>query len=145
MSYHYEYLALGILLMILSGFSLFRESKKRKNCSKSVLAVISEVEQQRSTRFDKTDPELRNIYFPTFRYTVDGETYTHKSEYPLKHDKKPKVGEEVTILYNPLNPTNIITPAESSWSRKRSVIVFFIGVAFCVITLSFMLQGKQAF
>ncbi len=142
MSYHYEYLALGLLLMILSGFSLLRDRKKRVVCSKTVVAVISEIEQQRSARFDKTDPELRNIYFPTFRYSVDGKIYTHKSEYPFKYDNKPKVGEEVTIMYNPLDPTSIITPAESSWSNKRSVIVFFIGIAFVIVTLSFMLQGK---
>ena len=143
MSYHYEYLALGLLLMIMGGFSLLRERKKRGMCSKTAIAVISEVEQQRSTRFDKTDPELRNIYFPTFRYEVDGQTYKHKSEYPLKHNQKPVVGEEVTIFYDPSDPTNIITSAEASWSHKRNVIVFFIGVAFCVITMSFVLQGKS--
>lgn len=141
MSYNYEYISLGILLIVLGFFSLQRSKKQRGFCSVSVEATVSEVEQQRTTRFDKTDPERRNIYFPTFSYTANGEAYTHKSEFPLKYNQKPNVGDIVKLWYNPDDPGQIVTELEFSNSSRRSKIILFIGVSICAVTVSFMLKG----
>lgn len=141
MSYNYEYLALGILLIVLGFISLQRSKKQRSFCSASVEAKVSEVEQQRTTRFDKTDPECRNIYFPTFSYIANGEVYTHKSEFPLKYNQKPNVGDTAKLWYNPDDPEQIVTELEFSNSSWRSKIVFLIGVSICAVTASFMLKG----
>lgn len=141
MSYNYEYLALGILLIVLGVVSLLRSKRQRGLCSVSVEAAVSEVEQQRTTRFDKTEPERRNIYFPTFSYTANGEAYTHKSEFPLKYNQKPNVGDTVKLWYNPDDPEQIVTELEFSSSSRRSKIIFLIGVAICAVTVSLMLKG----
>ena len=143
MSYSYEYIALGVLLIVLGSFAIIRNKRKRQRCSVETEAIITSVEEQKSTRFDKTDPEKRKIYFPTYTYKAMGKEFSHKSEFPHKYNDKPKTGDTVSIWYNPDKPDEIVTDLEMNSANRRNLIILLIGVAFCIVTMSFVLTGRK--
>jgi|GEM_PF-2088223 len=66
---------------------------------------------------------------PVVQYTVDGTTYQHST---TEHGPWFSVGQQVTLAYDPGNPTH----AQTARSRTISVVFLLLGSAFLVILVA---------
>ena len=92
------------ILMVIGGLVFIglgiKNYQDQKNGVK-VQAVVTKIESE--TRFDGDSTTIEEIYF--VRYTVDGKVYEEQLQFTTTGYKE---GEEIVILYDPLNPSYVI-------------------------------------
>ena len=91
----------GLLLMI-TGVVIFIITLNNQNYIK-VEAIVTNVEETQETTYDDDGTSITTVYNATLRYTVDGKEYTQT----LDNVSKCKIGDKMTIYYNPDNPKQI--------------------------------------
>lgn len=96
---------LGIILIIFSIF-LFISSNHNKDYIKTE-ATVSKVELVREATYDVDGNREEAMYRIFVKYTVDGNEYDTE----LGEMFEQKVGDKITIVYNPSNPTEISQPS----------------------------------
>ena len=96
---------LGIILIIMS-ILLFVIGNHNKNYIKieSTVSKVELVKEETTDSEGNTDEAIYNIYV---KYTVDGKEYDTE----LGEMSKRKVGDKITIVYNPNNPSEISQPS----------------------------------
>ena len=96
---------LGIILIIMS-ILLFVIGNHNKNYIK-IESTVSKVELVKEETTDSEGNTEEAIYDIYVKYTVDGKEYdTELGEMPER-----KVGDKITIVYNPNNPSEISQPS----------------------------------
>ena len=96
---------LGIILIIMS-ILLFVIGNHNKNYIK-IESTVSKVELVKEETTDSEGNTEEAIYDIYVKYTVDGKEYdTELGEMPER-----KVGDKITIVYNPDNPSEISQPS----------------------------------
>ncbi|MBR4727926.1 MAG: DUF3592 domain-containing protein, partial [Clostridia bacterium] len=93
------------VLILLAGGAVFIAfgaiSFKEMREFKPVPAVVSHIEREWTPNGDGTDTENITIIVT---YTVDGQEYTEKLQNTKTNYKQ---GDEITVLYNPEDPTEV--------------------------------------
>lgn len=72
---------------------------KRKKCSQSVTATVSDIEYNRAGFIRK---DVRN-YYPVYRFVMNGQEFNVRPDAPERTNRWKK-GEEVVLKVNPGNP-----------------------------------------
>ena len=110
---------IAVIILIAGGviFIVFgATSVKELRDFKQVSAVVSHIEREWTPNGDGTDTEEIKIFVT---YTVDGQEYTEE----LQNTKTTyKQGDEITVLYNPADPTVV-----SGATKTMTIIQFAIG------------------
>lgn len=96
---------LGIILIIMS-ILLFVIGNHNKNYIK-IESTVSKVELVKEETTDSEGNTEEAIYDIYVKYTVDGKEYDTE----LGEMSKRKVGDKITIVYNPNNPSEISQPS----------------------------------
>jgi hypothetical protein len=96
---------LGIILIIVS-ILLFIIGNNNKNYIK-IESTVSKVELVKEETTDSEGNTEEAIYDIYVKYTVDGKEYDTE----LGEMSKRKVGDKITIVYNPDNPSEISQPS----------------------------------
>ena len=98
------FILFGVVMMALGIYVIINVQANRKIYTEKTIAVISDIKKE-----TKNDPKLgkQTIYYPVIEYTVNNEKI--KKQFPgtttqIEYTK----GEEIKILYDPTNETNII-------------------------------------
>ena len=110
---------LGIILIVFSVF-LFISDDHNKNYIETE-ATISKAELVREATIDSEGNREEASYMIFVKYTVNGKEY----ETELGEMLEQKVGEKITIVYNPDNPNEISTPS----SPILNIVLLFGGMA----------------
>ncbi len=74
-------------------------------------------------------------YTPIYEYTVDGKKYRQKGKIKSSGDGAPKVGDTVSIRYNPNNPNDIHIGTESKFMLGFGCFLIFFGLLFIAFGL----------
>ena len=110
---------IAVIILLVGGavFIVFgATSVKELRDFKQVSAVVSHIEREWTPNGDGTDTEEIKIFVT---YTVDGQEYTEE----LQNTKTGyKQGDEITVLYNPADPTVV-----SGATKTMTIIQFAVG------------------
>lgn len=139
-----EYSPLGAVLFVVVGIlflalALFVD-KANKDFIESAVetkAVISRIERDYSTSNGKTKTDY-DVYV---KYTVNGTTYERQLNY---YNSGMDEGDEITVYYNPVNPTEM--KGEQSMSVVFIIVPIFciaFGAAFLISDLSKFIRRKK--
>ena len=115
---------IGLLLTI--GFIL-----SRIKCSEAVEAEVSKLNEKKLYLRGSTIKQFN----PVFTYSVGGKDYTQKSDILTTNAKKYFVGQKLTVLVNPKNPSEM-RYGSNIGILLTGIVLLLIGALF--ITLTFM-------
>lgn len=96
---------LGIILIVVSVF-LFISDKHNKDYIK-IESTVSKVVLVKEASYDVDGNREEAMYNIFVKYTVDGKEYENE----LGEMFEQKVGDKITIVYNPENPNEISQPS----------------------------------
>ena len=91
----------GIILIVF-GTVMFFINNENRNYIK-IEAKVIDVKEEQETNTDSDGTHTSTIYNVKLTYTVDGKKYTGTLDNVSKH----KVGDKMTIYYNPEDPNQI--------------------------------------
>ena len=115
---------LAVLVMAVAAVGLIGGRKQKKRCLGRTNGVVSRVREETQI----TGKKKMKVYYPEFQYEVYDKTYTQKA--PFSSMKKEyKVGQELTIHYDPKNPDIYYVGEELKISKRGGIICLFIGLA----------------
>ena len=110
---------LGIILIVVSVF-LFISDKHNKDYIK-IESTVSKVVLVKEASYDVDGNKEEATYNIFVKYTVDGKEY----ETELGEMFEQKVGDKITIVYNPENPNEISQPS----SMILNIAMLVAGIA----------------
>ena len=110
----------GVLITIF-GIVIFVITLNNQNYIKTE-ATVANVEETQDTTVVDGETEITTVYNATLNYTVDGKEYTQT----LDNVSKCKIGDKMTIYYNPENPSQIT----QSKSIVLPIVIIAGGIAF---------------
>ena len=119
----------GLALLIVGiCFIVFYSNQNRANKRRTanVTGTCVNVEEK-TTLSEESDNSIRHY---TFTYNVEGKEYSTKPLHSIPED--PKVGEQVTLRYNPKNP------ADAGYDYKsddKTKIILWIGLGLILISI----------
>ena len=127
-----------IILIILSliglGFvwvglsNTLRISRYKKTCTEKTTGHVVNIEKI----------EEDSTYFPVFQYVANGQHINHKSLFGTSRTKF-KIGDEVTVLYNPANVDEHYVEEDKKGNNGGIVfLVFGVLMSISVIILIFL-------
>ena len=110
----------GVLITIF-GVVIFVITLNNQNYIKTE-ATVANVEETQDTTVVDGETEITTVYNATLNYTVDGKEYTQT----LDNVSKCKIGDKMTIYYDPENPSQIT----QSKSIVLPIVIIAGGIAF---------------
>ena len=126
------FILLGVILIIFSVLS-FISDKNHKDFIK-IEATVSKAELVREASYD-IDGNYEDAMYKIFvKYTVDGNVYD--TELGDMYEKK--VGEKITIIYNPKDPTEIAQPA----TMVLNIVLLVGGIASLVAGIVLIIKKQ---
>ena len=117
---------LGLLFIILPGVS---RSRKKRHCTRAVIAVCTEIENAETNIEDAVNVAQR----PVFVAHCDGREIVFKPNtyvYPMKT----KIGDEKTIYFNPNDETEFFSPQDNDGGS----VCVIVGIIFIVVAIAFI-------
>lgn len=109
------FVAGGVVFVIFGGITL----KEIKNFT-PVPAVVSHITREWTPNGDGTDTEDISIFVT---YTVDGQEYTEELQNTKTNYKQ---GDEITVLYNPEDPTQVSGATKGIAAIQMGVGILFV-------------------
>ena len=104
------------LFMTIIGIIIFAITLSNQNYIQ-VESTVANVEERQETDIVDGEEQFTTVYNVTLNYEVDGKEYTQT----LDNVSKCKVGDKMTIYYNPENPSQI--------TQSKSIIVPIVIIA----------------
>ena len=125
----------GVIFLGVGIFMFIRNNNLIKKCTEEVDGIVVDMKEDYSSDDDGTS----YIYYPIIEYKVGEEIIKGTMD---KGSSNPsyKIGDKVTILYNPNNKNEFIVKGDKS-SSIFSVV--FIGLGILVIILGIVLLFKK--
>ena len=129
--------SVGFIIIGLLNISAVRTTQNV--CSVSSKASVSGYE----TRLDTTEQPVQTVYTPVITYRAGDRTF--QSAASLSSNTRPfEIGQQITIRYNPENPSEFYIPGYDLRAPLMLGIVFLtIGAAVVVITAVHLLQQRR--
>lgn len=120
-------LAIGIILILLGGFTLWIDIKKRSKCNVEAVAEIIEVKKQRhgSGKNRSTD------YSPIVKFVVDGTEHSGMADISSVLPNKFQAGQTLEIKYDPSNPDSFCVKGKIG-NTKWCAILLIAGILFMI-------------
>ena len=127
--------AVGIVLIIV-GVSLIKKMNRLKlSCTALTIGKVTDIEKTVETMAvaDGSGVQKVNRRYPVFEYSADGRTINYRS---ILDDGKSKfkVGQEVTVFYNPQDVEQHYVQEEKI-GNKSGIIVVIGGVIFIAVVI----------
>ncbi|MDV6013311.1 DUF3592 domain-containing protein [Haloechinothrix sp. LS1_15] len=124
---------LGVMLLIGAVVVALLLGRGAADRTASTTAVVVEVTERTSQSRDSDgNTRTSTTYCPVVEYTVDGETFTHESAVCTGSREGNRVGDELTVNYDPADPADA---AIDSWLHRwlAPLIMGGIGGVFVLI------------
>lgn len=114
---------IGILFIAVGAFLFIRNNNLVKNCTEEAEATVVGIDQELST---DSDNNTTYMFYPILEYKVKGETVQSKM---IDGSSSPdyKMGDKITILYNPNKTSEFIIKGDIS-SSIMSYVFMGLGV-----------------
>lgn len=114
-------IAIAILFIAIPVCSIVSRVSERSKCSVHMTGVVIE-------NIEKEDSEDGTSYIPVIKYTYKDKEYKKRGDI---ENSLPmfKVGDEVEILVNPNNPSQMLIDLENIYSWIIMIVFIIIGVA----------------
>ncbi len=137
---------LGSITIIAGIIMIFRNKSRKRTCTSIANAkVIDILEREENEEYEtisgRTEMRLKTYYCPEFEYTVDGKTYK-KSFSTYSNIQNMKIGDELTIYYNPSNPTQVdISARYDNSSVTTPIILICVGILLLAVAIFTILNA----
>lgn len=132
-----------IVVVIFVTFSIFEVVSyrdKQKNCTQSVTAEITKINEVRRKRSSSSNRRSKKImYQPHFSYEVDGETYTGVAV-AVSDSTAYRVGEKIQLKIDPEKPTKYLVLSDKSPVGKN---IFAIIVSLFILAVALIPQKQK--
>ena len=143
---------LGLALIVVSATLLVRvalDARQRLALLRNPIRVKGEIVRVRHVERVSSDPSSvpqYGKYYPTVRFKAEGGKWTEKELLPSGDPAKWKVGEDLRVVYQRGNPSNVVDE-ELRWAdilrtTVGSLIILGIGVAMCLCEASTPPDGQ---
>lgn len=123
-------LLIGMLFMAVGVFLIVKTVHNNRVLTAETTAVITEIREEVTTSHDtnsnkavievNSKPKTRTYYYPSIKYTIDGQTYYNDLSTGSSDPDAYRVGNSINIRYNPAKPTEIDL---GSTSTKSSIFM----------------------
>lgn len=113
-------------------------SKKRKRCTMSVMATITDIIREQSTNSDDSFVS----FHPVYEYTVQNVTYRRKSSFGGS-GRGFGIGQRVEILVNPDNPSEYYNAKEKFNLVYTAFLI--MGIVFLVVAAVLIYYTNPSF
>ncbi|MDE7364769.1 MAG: DUF3592 domain-containing protein [Ruminococcus sp.] len=135
--------AMAVLVVVIfvtfSIFDIISYRDKQKNCTQSVMAEITNINEVRRKRSSSSNRRSKKImYQPHFSYEVDGETYTGVAV-AVSSSTAYKIGERIQIKVDPEKPSKYLVLSDKSPVGKN---IFAIIVSLFILVVA-LIPKKQ--
>ena len=114
------FIPVGIVLIVFGIIMFVINNKNQDYIKTNAVVTSSQLIQEAYTDVDGNQVEA--TYNATIRYTIDGKEYTDTLDNVSKYD----VGDEITIYYNPKDPSQI--------TQTKSLIIPIIIIAIGIVS-----------
>ena len=141
---------LGVMALGFGDIALrFRRQKRLRRIGKTATALVMEVTSERILRSDATDSDWSDAadrfvnhrkFTYTFLYSIEGEEYIRKFSHE-RAEQQYSQGETIDIFYNPDNPKEMMTAAETSAPSSIPVSFILLAGAMLAFILYFFFKG----
>ncbi|MBT1163589.1 DUF3592 domain-containing protein [Bifidobacterium felsineum] len=113
----------GAIMLVVNITALVNEIQLRRDCTELTDGIVTQLVLNPA---DESDEDSSDTWTPVFRYSADGQTYEQKfsiSSSPPQY----KVGQAVTILYDPANPSRYVVKGDNS-----ALLLHFLLMLMCI-------------
>lgn len=117
------FLVTGILLALLGGLIFCAAVSSNRSHSQRTTGTVVRIEVDNTRHLRGTFP-----HYPVVTYTVDGKEYTAKSETYTRIGTKYKLGQRLTVHYDPNSPKKIRVGVDA-WSFAVGITMAILGLA----------------
>ena len=121
-------LLIGIFMILLGGFGLWKAISLLKKCTEEIEATITDVQR---TRVKSGNGRKRNDYSPVLTYKVGSEEISGTADISSILPNKFVVGNTMTIKYDPNDPAKFCVKGKSG-TLKWAIPLIILGVAFII-------------
>ena len=136
------FIILGTIFIIMSSLQIAKEHKKRKVCSDSVYAKVTEIKQ-------KGKGYLKVFWYPVYTFRFKGRIFQRRDRKGSSHQRN-YIGQHVQLYVNPNNVNQFFVRSES---REKiyftlllvGIILVLVGIAVKIISLVWKLDKVLAF
>lgn len=129
----------GLFFLVIGVNAQLRYIKKRKECTKTIIARVMRTDTKVS--YDSDRGSSVTLYAPVFEYYVNEKLYIKvHNVYTSYHSYKYECGQSVEINYNPNDPYIFYVTNEKS-SSFINMVTMAMGVMFMLLGLLVMIGG----
>lgn len=127
-----DYFIFGIISIIVAIVVLRIGKGKENRCTVETQATIVAVEQNSDFDFEKST--YTYSYYPVIEYKIEEKTVRKQCKYLEKEYNTFKIGNQISILYNPDNIEEYII-SKNNTIVYTSYFIFAFGIAVLVVGL----------
>lgn len=124
-------LLVGIFMILLGGFGLWKAISLMKKCSEEVEATITDINR---SRVKSGNGRKRNEYSPVLSYKVGSAQLSGTADITSIFPNKFVVGNTLTIKYDPNNPAKFCVKGKSG-TLKWAIPLLLLGIAFVLASI----------
>lgn len=130
------FIIFGTIFILMSVLQIAKEHKKRKVCSDSVYAKVTEIKQKNSI---EGKGYLKVFWYPVYTFRFKGRIFQRRDRNGSSHQRN-YIGQHVQLYVNPNNVNQFFVRSES---REKiyftlllvGIILVFAGIAIKLISL----------
>ena len=131
------FIILGTILIIMSSLQIAKGHKKRKVCSDSVYAKVTEIKQKNSI---EGKGYLKVFWYPVYTFRFKGRIFQRSDRKGSSQQSQNYIGQHVQLYVNPNNVNQFFVRSES---REKiyftlllvGIILVLVGIAVKIISL----------
>ncbi|KAB7788490.1 DUF3592 domain-containing protein [Bifidobacterium cebidarum] len=113
----------GAILLVPTLLSLISEVQLRRDCTEPTDGIVTQLILNPA---DESDDDSSDTWTPVFRYIVNGQSYEKRSSISTSPPRY-KVGQAITILYDPADPNRYIAKGDNS-----ALILYSFATIMCI-------------
>ena len=141
------FIILGVVFIVMGINAKNRNEELKIICTEEIQGIVDSFHESGYYGEDEDgDIVDERLYYPIFQYEVNNETYTKQSP-TGKGEKRFRLGEEITIMYNPENPDDYYVPADTYAAKAGGTTmgfgIFMIAVIPFLLVISFIRNRKD--
>ena len=120
-------------IFFMANFNKLNKLKIYTSKTEGTVTKYKTYSKSTSGRYKQT----KHYHDITINYTVDGKIYNNENKYAGKNGEIFKVGEKITILYDPTDSEKIIPEKIANWQKNNYKKGEISSVVMTVITTAF--------
>jgi len=136
-------IAVSVIFTVMGINTLNRRSYLTKVCTEQAVGIVYDFKVSGAVIDDEDGYQDYRTYMPLFEYEVNGVVYTLESDFGTK-EKRFKIGQEITVYYNPENPEEGRVPEDKGGGSGPYLLIglacLLIGLDITAIIKVFVLK-----